>query len=108
MINGLTDIVLTKLDVLDGFEKIKIGIAYEIDGKRYENYPSNLRKSKEVKIIYKELDGWMTDISKITKYEDLPENCKKYLKFIEEFLGCPISMVSVGPERTQNIYLREI
>lgn len=108
MINGLTDIVLTKLDVLDSFDKIKVGVAYEIDGKRHENYPASLRKSKEVKIIYEELDGWKEDISKITKYEDLPENCKKYLKFIEEFLGCPISMVSVGPERTQNIYLREI
>lgn len=108
MINGLTDIVLTKLDVLDSFEKIKVVTAYEIDGKRYENYPSNLRKSKEVKVIYEEFDGWQEDISKITEYENLPENCKKYLKFIEEFLKCPISMVSVGPERTQNIYLREI
>lgn len=107
MINGLTDIVLTKLDVLDTFDKIKIGVAYEIDGKRYENYPSNLRKSKEIKIIYEEFEGWNEDITKIKDYKDLPENCKKYLKFIEEYLGCKISMISVGPERTQNIYLKE-
>lgn len=107
MINGLTDIVLTKLDVLDTFDKIKIGVAYEIDGKRYSNYPSNLRKSKEIKIIYEEFDGWKEDITKIKDYRDLPENCKKYLKFIEEYLSCKISMISVGPERSQNIYLKE-
>lgn len=108
MINGLTDIVLTKLDVLDGFDKVKIAVAYEIDGKRYANYPPNLRKSKEIKVIYEEFDGWKEDISKIKNYDELPENCKKYIKFIEEFLGCPVSMVSVGPERTQNIYLKDL
>ena len=108
MINGLTDIVLTKLDVLDGFDKIKVAVAYEIDGKRYVNYPPNLRKSKEVKVIYEEFDGWKEDISKIKDYNELPENCKKYIKFIEEFLGCSVSMVSVGPERTQNIYLKDL
>lgn len=108
MINGLTDIVLTKLDVLDSFDKIKVAVAYEIDGKRYVNYPPNLRKSKEIKIIYEEFDGWKEDISQIKDYDKLPENCKKYLKFIEEFLGCSVSMVSVGPERTQNIYLKEL
>ncbi|ACZ09003.1 Adenylosuccinate synthetase [Sebaldella termitidis] len=108
MINGLTDIVLTKLDVLDGFDKVKIAVAYEIDGKRYVNYPPNLRKSKEIKVIYEEFDGWKEDISKIKNYDELPENCKKYIKFIEEFLGCPVSMVSVGPERTQNIYLKDL
>lgn len=85
MINGLTDIVLTKLDVLDGFDKVKIAVAYEIDGKRYVNYPPNLRKSKEIKVIYEEFDGWKEDISKIKNYDELPENCKKYIKFIEEF-----------------------
>ena len=108
MINGLTDIVLTKLDVLDGFDKVKIAVAYEIDGKRYVNYPPNLRKSKEIKVIYEEIEGWKEDISKIKNYDELPENCKKYIKFIEEFLGCPVSMVSVGPERTQNIYLKDL
>ena len=108
MINGLTDIVLTKLDVLDGFDKLKIAVAYEIDGKRYVNYPPNLRKSKEIKVIYEEFDGWKEDISKIKNYDELPENCKKYIKFIEEFLSCPVSMVSVGPERTQNIYLKDL
>ena len=67
-----------------------------------------MRKSKEIKVIYEEFDGWKEDISKIKNYDELPENCKKYIKFIEEFLGCPVSMVSVGPERTQNIYLKDL
>ncbi|WP_156683483.1 adenylosuccinate synthase [Oceanivirga miroungae] len=104
MIDGLTDIVLTKLDVLTGLDKIKVAVAYEIDGKKYMTYPSWIRKSTKVKVIYKELDSWTEDISKITNYDDLPENCKKYVEFIEKELDTKISMISVGPERTQNIY----
>lgn len=104
LIDGLTDIVLTKLDVLSGLEKIKIAVGYEIDGKVYTSYPGNLRKSKEMKIIYEELDGWAEDISKIKNYDELPENCKKYVEYIEDKLKCNISMISVGPERSQNIY----
>ncbi len=107
MIDGLTDIVLTKIDVLTGLDKIKVAVAYEIDGKIYKSYPANLRKSTDVKVIYEELDSWKEDITKITKYEDLPENCKKYIEYLEEKLGVSISMVSVGPERSQNIYRKE-
>ena len=104
LIDGLTDIVLTKLDVLTGFEKIKVAVGYEIDGKVCYSYPGNLRKSKDLKIIYDELDGWQEDITQIKNYEDLPENCKKYIEYIENKLKCRVSMISVGPERTQNIY----
>ena len=65
LINGLTDIVLTKIDVLTGFEKIKVAVGYEIDGKVHTSYPGNLRKSKPLKIVYEELDGWMEDITQI-------------------------------------------
>ncbi len=104
LIDGLTDIVLTKLDVLTGFEKIKVAVGYEIDGKVYHSYPGNLRKSKDLKIIYDQLEGWKEDITQIKNYEDLPENCKKYVEYIEKKLKCKISMISVGPERSQNIY----
>ena len=104
LINGLTDIVLTKIDVLTGFEKIKVAVGYEIDGKVHTSYPGNLRKSKHLKIVYEELDGWMEDITQIKNYEELPENCKKYIEYIENKLNCNVSMVSVGPERSQNIY----
>ena len=104
LINGLTDIVLTKIDVLTGFEKIKVAVGYKIDGKVHTSYPGNLRKSKPLKIVYEELDGWMEDITQIKNYEELPENCKKYIEYIENKLNCNVSMVSVGPERSQNIY----
>ena len=104
LIDGLTDIVLTKLDVLTGVEKIKVAVGYEIDRKVYHSYSGNLRKSKDLKIIYDELDGWKEDITQIKNYEDLPENCKKYIEYIEKKLKCKISMISVGPERSQNIY----
>lgn len=107
LINGLTDVVLTKLDVLTGLDKIKVAVAYEIDGKIYKTYPGNLRKSKEFKVIYKEFDSWSEDISQIKIYDELPENCKKYIEFIENELETKISMISVGPERTQNIYRTE-
>lgn len=108
MINGLTDIVITKIDVLSGLGKLKICTAYEIDGEIYESMPANTSLLYRAKPIYEELDGWDEDITKIEKYEDLPENCKKYLKRIEEIVNCKISVVSVGPDRSQNIHIHEI
>lgn len=107
MINGLTDIVLTKIDVFTGFDEIKVAVGYEIDGKIYDSYQGNLRQSKAFKVIYKTFKGWNEDITNIKKYEDLPENCRKYIEFIENHLNVKVSMVSVGPERTQNIYRTE-
>ena len=104
LIDGLTDIVLTKLDVLTGFETIKVAVGYEIDGKVYHSYPGNLRKSKPLNIVYDELPGWTEDITQIKNYDELPENCKKYVEYIEKKLKCNVSMISVGPERSQNIY----
>ena len=108
MINGLTDIVITKIDVLSGLGKLKICTAYEIDGEKYESVPANTDLLYRAKPIYEELDGWDEDITKVQKYEDLPENCKKYLKRIEEIVNCKISVMSVGPDRTQNIHIHEI
>ncbi|WP_073507929.1 adenylosuccinate synthase [Streptobacillus notomytis] len=107
LINGLTDIVLTKLDVLSGLEVIKVAIAYDINGKIHQTYPGNLRKSQEIEIVYKEFPGWTEDITKIKNYEELPENCKRYVEFIESYLETPITLISVGPSREQNIYRGE-
>ena len=85
-INGFNGICLTKLDVLDSFEKIKVCVKYE------NNSP-----------VYKEYDGWMKDISKIKTYEDLPINAKKYIEDIELHLEVPIDIISNGPGRYQNI-----
>ena len=91
IINGFTGICLTKIDVLDELKTIKVCINYE------NNKP-----------VYKCFDGWQKNISKIKKYEDLPENTKIYIEAIEEFLSVPIDIVSNGPGRDQNIYRNNI
>ena len=108
MMNGLTDIVITKIDVLTGLEKIKACVGYEIDGKVYDYIPSDQEDVARAKPVYKEFDGWTEDISQMSEYDQLPENAKVYLRFIEEFTGVRISMVSVGPDRVNNIYIHDI
>lgn len=107
-INGLTDVVITKIDVLSGLDTIKICTGYEIDGKVYTTVPAATEILARAKAIYEELPGWTEDISQMKNYDELPENCKKYIKRMEEILGCQITVVSVGPDRTQNIFLKEI
>lgn len=107
MINGLTDLVITKLDILSGIKTIKMCVAYDIDGKRYDYIPSNVEDLAKAKPIYEEFDGWSEDISTMKSYEELPENAKRYLARIEELTKTRISMVSVGPERNCNIILHE-
>jgi adenylosuccinate synthase len=102
-INGLTSISLMLLDVLSGFDKIKMCIGYEYNGEVIQNFPSSLKVLNQCKPIYKELDGWQEDITNITRYDDLPENTKKYIEAIEEFVALPVNIVSVGPKRSQTI-----
>ena len=108
IINGLTDLVVTKIDVLSDIEKIKVCVGYEIDGKEYTYIPASLSDYAKSKPIYKEFDGWMCDITKIRQYSQLPENCRKYLEFIAEFTKTRISLVSVGPDRENNIIINEL
>ena len=108
MINGLTDLVITKLDILSGLKNIKMCVAYDVDGVRYDYIPSNIEDLYKAKPIYEEFDGWEEDISTMKTYEELPENCKTYLRRIEELCHTRISMISVGPERNCNIYLHEM
>lgn len=108
MMNGLTDIVLTKIDVLSGLDKLYVCTGYEIDDKVYDYIPSDQAMVAKAKPIYKEFDGWKEDISKMESFDELPENCKAYIRFIEEFTGVRMSMVSVGPDRVNNIYIHEI
>lgn len=108
MMNGLTDIVLTKIDVLSGLDKLYVCTGYEIDGKVYDYIPSDQAIVAKAKPVYKEFDGWKEDISKMESFDELPENCKAYIRFIEEFTGVRMSMVSVGPDRVNNIYIHEI
>ncbi|QIB27909.1 adenylosuccinate synthase [Caloranaerobacter azorensis] len=103
-INGLTSIVITKLDTLGGFEKIKICTAYELDGKVIKDFPSSLETLKRCKPIYEVLDGWKEEeIENVKTFDDLPENAKKYIYKIEELTGVKVKMVSIGPNRNATI-----
>ena len=106
LVGGLTSMALTKIDVFDGFDEIKVCVAYKDtrDGKIYNSYPTNVYMHKYLEPVYETHKGWKTDISGIRKYEDLPENCKKYLARLEEIFEIPISIVSVGPDREQTIF----
>lgn len=108
IINGLTDIVITKIDILSGLKEIPVCVAYEIDGKRYDYIPATVEKVARAKPIYEMMPGWDEDISKIREFDQLPENCRNYVKRIEEITKTRVSMVSVGPERENNIYLHDI
>jgi adenylosuccinate synthase len=107
-INGLTDIFLTKLDVLTGWEKIPVCVAYEIDGKRSEELPMTQTEFHHAKPIYEMLPGWSEDISGAKTMEDLPANARSYIKFLEDVSGTPISAVGVGQDRNATISINDL
>ena len=106
LVGGLTSIALTKADVFDSFDEIKVCTAYKDtrDGKVYTHYPTDVFMHKYLEPVYETHKGWKSDISKIREYENLPENCRKYLERLGELLGVPVSIVSVGPDREQTIF----
>ncbi len=105
LVGGLTSIALTKIDVFDKFDEIKVCTAYKDkrDGKIYTSYPEDVYIHKYLEPVYETHAGWGVNISDIRKYEDLPQNARKYLERLEEILETPISIVSVGPDREQTI-----
>jgi adenylosuccinate synthase len=107
-VNGLTDFFLTKLDVLTGWEKIPVCVAYEIDGVRVEELPASQTDFHHAKPIYENLPGWKEDISKARSISDLPKNAQAYVKFLEEVSGAPISAIGVGPGRDETISVRDL
>jgi len=107
-INGLTDIFLTKLDVLTGWEKIPVCVAYEIDGKRSEELPMTQTEFHHAKPIYEMLPGWSEDISGAKTMEDLPANARSYIKFLEDVSGAPISAIGVGQDRNATISVNDL
>ncbi len=102
-VQGATSIAFTVLDALGYLDEIKVCTAYEIDGKITQDFPAPY-KLKDAKPVYTTLPGWKCDISKIKNYEDLPEECKKYIEFAEKYIGVPINIVSNGPSRDNIIY----
>jgi len=105
-INGVTHLAITKLDVLTGLNPINLCIAYEYQGKRLENVPTKLSTLYNCSPIYEEMDGWKEDISGTRAFEELPKNAKAYVRRIEGFVGVPVSIISVGPERGETIFCK--
>ena len=102
--NGITDLVITKLDILDSFEKIKVCIGYKYNSKEVKHMSRVLHDLDKVKPIFKTFTGWKEDTSQIRSFSKLPTNASDYLKFISDFLDIPISIVSVGPKRNQLVF----
>ena len=98
-VNGITDMVLTKLDILTGFEKVPVCVAYDVDGVRYDEMPLDQTAFHHAKPIYEELDGWWEDISGARTFDDLPVNAQRYVHALEEMSGTRISAIGVGPSR---------
>ena len=107
-INGLTDFFLTKLDVLSGFKEIPVCVAYEIDGKRYDEMPMTQTQFHHAKPIYEMMPGWDEDISNAREFEDLPINAQKYVEFLEKISGAPMSAIGVGQHRDATISRRDL
>lgn len=102
-LGGATELSVMLLDVLSTFDEIKICTAYELDGEKIEYFPNDVDDLARCKPIYETVPGWSDDITKVTKFEDLPENAKKYIARLEAILGLPVKFVSVGPGREQTI-----
>jgi adenylosuccinate synthase len=107
-LNGIADLVVTKLDVLSGLPTVSICVAYEIDGERVETMPTTQTAFHHAKPIYEDLDGWWEDITKARTEADLPVNARRYLGRIEELCGARVSVVGVGPGREENVILRDL
>ncbi len=109
MINGINNLVITKLDVLSGIPTLKVATQYRTeDNKVIDYFTSSTTKLYDYEPIYEELPGWEEDISHARSYDELPQNAKNYIEFIEKYLGINVYLVSVGPERTQNIIRKEL
>ena len=107
-VNGLTDIFLTKLDVLTGIERIPVCVAYEIEGQRVTELPMTQTDFHHAKPVYEELPGWTEDISGARSIEDLPANAQAYVRYLEELSGAPISAIGVGQDRDATIVVRDM
>lgn len=105
MLNSLDYLAITRLDILDELDTVKIGVGYRYKGNIIHHYPADLNQLEEMEPVYETFAGWKTDISAIRKYEDLPKNCRLYLERMAELIGVPLGIISVGPDREQTIVL---
>ncbi len=106
-LNSLTEIVITKLDVLSAFDEIKVCVGYEYEGERYEGFPPHQTIFNKCRPIYESFKGWSDDIGAARKPEDLPKEARAFLEGIESLVATPVSWASVGPSRDQIVMMRE-
>jgi len=102
-VNGFTDLGLTKLDMLTGISHLKVCTAYELDGQEITNMPADTKAIERCKPVYTVLDGWEENIYGLTEFNELPENARKYVEFIEEYVGVPVTMIGTGPDNDHMI-----
>ena len=107
-VNGLTDLAINKLDILSGFDEIKICTAYDIDGKVTEDFPMTLAEAERATPIYETMPGWSEDVSKLTSIDQFPDNARRYIERIEALAEVPAALLSVGPGREETIIVREL
>ncbi|NNE97999.1 MAG: adenylosuccinate synthase [Pyrinomonadaceae bacterium] len=106
-LNGFDSVALTKIDVLDALDEIKVCIGYEIDGERVDTFPAVSQDLRQIRPIYETLEGWKSDTLGITKVGDLPAKAKEYVDFLSRSIGVEIGLISTGPERDQTIILKD-
>jgi adenylosuccinate synthase len=105
-LNGLTSLAITKLDVLSGQPKLKIGRSYTVEGKEFAQMPADIRQAALAKPVYEEMNGWSEEISAVRSFEELPQQAQDYIRRIEDIAGVPPMLVSVGPDRAETLLLR--
>jgi len=107
-INGFNGLVLTRLDVLDSFSSIKICTGYKLEGKVSDRFPTSIAALEKCQPVYEELPGWQCRTTDMRRFEELPKLAKAYVKRLEELMGCPIDIISIGPRREESITIRPI
>jgi adenylosuccinate synthase len=98
-LNSLTEIALTKLDVLDTFETIQLGVGYKLDGKKIAGYPDDIELLGRVEAEYVKLEGWKTNLRECRTFESMPPAARTFVETVERYVGVPVTMIGVGPER---------
>jgi adenylosuccinate synthase len=99
MVNGVNELIMMKADVMNGFDTVRVATAYKIDGQVTQDFPFEC--PDDVEPVYTDFPGWKEDLTKVRRYEDFPETFKNYIAFIEKETGCPVKIISVGPDRSE-------
>ena len=104
---GIDGIALTKLDVLDGFEELKVGVGYKLDGERIDRLPAGSNSQARIEPVWETLEGWSQSTRGARSWADLPAQAVKYVRYIEELIECPVTLLSTSPEREDTILMRD-